>query len=275
MIAIRIITTLAAATVLLATAVRPVAAETAPAPDDAAELAKQLQNPVAALISVPFQSNFEWGGGPHSEGFKYTLNFQPVVPISLGEHWNLISRTIVPVIHQHDVVPDSTQDGMGDITQSLFFSPKAPGWRDWIWGAGPAFLLPTTTTAFLGSEKFAIGPTAVFLRQHSGWTYGLLANHLVSTGGTRSTSDVNATFLQPFLSYTTSTHTTFLINTESSYDWENSKWTIPINPGVSQVLKVAGQPLSLQLGPKIYVEGPTGAPDWGLRFTIVFLFPQH
>lgn len=261
---------------LCAIAPMTVGATTADAPpDDAGALAMQLQNPVAALISVPFQNNFEWGGGPRSAGFKYTLNFQPVVPIPLSEHWNLISRTIVPVAHQDDVVPDSTQTGMGDITQSFFFSPKAPGWRGWIWGAGPVVLLPTTTTAFLGSEKFALGPTAVFLRQVGGWTYGILANHLVSTGGTRSTSDVNATFLQPFLSYTTSTHTTFVVNTESSYDWENSKWTVPLNPAVTQLVKVGSQPISLSLGPKLYVEGPTGAPDWGLRFAFVLLFPQH
>jgi len=246
---------------------------TAAAGDDA-ELAMKLQNPVAALISVPFQSNFEWGGGRSSDGFKYTLNFQPVVPIPLSPDWNLISRTIVPVIHQDDVVPDDVQDGMGDILQSLFFSPAKPGPHGWIVGAGPVFLLPSATTQFLGGEKWAIGPTAVLLRQDGGWTYGILANHLVSVAGTDHTPNVNSTFLQPFLSYTTKTHTSFIINTESSYDWAASKWTIPINPSVSQVLKVAGHPISLQLGPKIYVEGPTAAPDWGLRFTFTLLFPR-
>lgn len=241
---------------------------------DVADLAQKLQNPVAALISVPFQSNFEWGGGRSSDGFKYTLNFQPVVPIPLGSRWNLISRTIVPVIHQDDVVPDSTQDGMGDVTQSLFFSPSQPLPGGWIVGVGPVFLLPTATTQFLGAEKFSIGPTGVFLRQHEGWTYGILANHLWSVGaGTDHTGNVSATFLQPFVSYTTSTHTTIGVNTESTYDWADSKWTIPINPFVSQVLKVGSQPLSLLLGPKLYVEGPTAAPDWGLRFAFVLLFP--
>jgi hypothetical protein len=241
--------------------------------DQEADLAQKLQNPVAALISVPFQSNFEWGGGRSSDGFKYTLNFQPVIPISISQHWNMISRTIVPVIHQDDVVLDETQDGMGDILQSLFFSPKTPGPHGWILGAGPVFLLPTSTTRFLGAEKFSLGPTAVLLRQQSGWTYGLLANHLVSVAGTSHTGNVNSTFLQPFLSYTTGTHTTFGIQTESTYDWAKSKWTIPINPSVSQLLKVGSLPISLQLGPKIYVEGPSSAPDWGLRFTFILLFP--
>jgi hypothetical protein len=253
----------------------PVLAQKEAAPDDSAELAKKLQNPVAALISVPFQNNFEWGLAQRSAGFKYTLNFQPVIPISLTEHWNLISRTIVPVIHQDDVVGESTQGGLGDITQSFFFSPKQPeGPFDIVWGVGPVFLLPTSTEDYLGAQKFGAGPTLVVLRQHSGWTYGLLANHITSFGGTSSTADVNSTFLQPFLTYTTKTYTTIGINTESTYDWEATKWTVPLNPFVSQLLKVAGHPISLQVGPKLYVAGPTGAPDWGIRFAFIFLFPR-
>lgn len=244
------------------------------AADDEAELAKKLQNPVAALISVPFQNNFEWGGGRSSDGFKYTLNFQPVVPIPLGQHWNLISRTILPVIHQDDVVGETSQSGMGDITQSLFLSPSQPSPGGWIVGVGPVFLLPTSTTRGLGAEKLGLGPTGVVLRQHAGWTYGVLANHLWSVGtGTDHTPNVSATFVQPFLTYTTATHTTIGINTESSYDWSDSKWTIPINPFVNQLLKIGPQPISLQLGPKLYVEGPRSAPDWGLRFAFILLFP--
>ena len=134
-------------------------------------------------------------------------------------------------------------------------------------------MLPTATTRFLGAEKFSVGPTAVLLRQTGGWTYGILANHLWSVAGTSHTGNVNATFLQPFLTYTFKTHTTLGINTESTYDWAKTKWTIPINPFVSQVLKIGPQPISLQVGPKLYVEGPTGAPDWGMRFAFVLLFP--
>ncbi len=260
--------------VTLLVALAHVSAWAADEADQSAELAKKLQNPVADLISVPFQNNFEWGGGRSSDGFKYTLNTQPVIPISLGADWNVISRTIIPTIHQEDVIPDSEQNGMGDILQSLFFSPKEPGAGGVIWGVGPAFLLPTSTTRFLGAEKFSLGPTAVALRQSHGWTYGILMNHLWSVAGTSHTGNVNATFLQPFLTYTFKTHTTLGINTESTYDWADSKWTIPINPFVSQILKIGPQPISLQVGPKLYVEGPTGAPDWGLRFAFILLFPK-
>jgi hypothetical protein len=248
--------------------------EATPAVDDNAELAKKLQNPVAALISVPFQSNFEWGAGAGSHGFRYLLNFQPVIPISVSEGWNVISRTILPIVHQADTLGPTTQDGTGDILQSLFLSPKAPGPGGLIWGVGPALSIPTASDDLLGTEKLGLGPTAVLLRQTGGWTYGVLANHVWSVAGDADRAHVSQTFLQPFLSYTTSTHTTFGVQTESAYDWTNTKWTVPLIAPISQVLKVGGQPISLQLGPKWYAEGPTLTPDWGIRFAVILLFPK-
>jgi hypothetical protein len=151
--------------------------------NDAAELAKKLSNPVADLISVLFQNNFEFGGGPNDDGFRYLLNFQPVIPVSLNTNWNLISRSIVPFIHQEDMISSGSQTGLGDITQSLFLSPKKPTSREWIWGVGPVFLIPSATDDLLGSEKFGIGPTAVLLKQEHGWTYGALINHIWSVAG--------------------------------------------------------------------------------------------
>ena len=167
---------------------------------DADALAKALSNPVAALISAPFQLNYDTGYGDDDDGERWTLNIQPVIPISISEHWNMISRTILPVIDQKGVVNDDSQSGLGDTVQSLFFSPKKPTASGWIWGAGPAFMLPTATDDLLGSEKWSIGPTAVVLKQtQTGWTYGALVNHLVSVAGSDDRGDVNATFLQPFL----------------------------------------------------------------------------
>lgn len=242
--------------------------------NDLTDLAEKLSNPVAALISVPFQNNFDFGGGPHNNGFRYTLNFQPVVPISLTTNWNLISRTILPFISQDKMVGDGSQTGLGDITQSLFFSPKQPMGGGWIWGAGPALLIPTATDDALGTGKFGIGPTAVLLKQQNGWTYGALVNHIWSVAGDSGRDDVNSTFLQPFLSYTTRTQTSFTLNTESSYDWEHSQWTVPINVMVAQLVKIGKMPVQFQIGAKGYAEGPSGAPQWGIRFGIVLLFPK-
>jgi len=242
--------------------------------DDATELAKKLSNPVAALISVPFQNNFEFGGGPNDDGFRYTLNLQPVVPFGLNDRWNLITRTIVPFIHQDDMIGDSSQTGLGDILQSFFFSPREPGPGGWIWGAGPAFLYPSATDDLLGSEKFGLGPTAVFLKQEHGWTYGALANHIWSVAGDDDRQDVSSTFLQPVLAYTTKKSTTFTLNTESTYDWENEQWTVPINAMVAQLVKIGKAPVQFQFGGKVYADGPSGAPEWGIRFAVILLFPK-
>ena len=240
--------------------------------DKEAELAKQLQNPVASLISVPFQNNFDFNLGPNGDGFKYTLNFQPVIPVSLGKDFNLIIRTILPIISQDDVIPGTSQSGLGDIVQSLFFSPKKPV-GGMIIGFGPVFLWPSGTDPFLGSEKWGAGPTGLVLKQTGGWTYGLLFNHIWSYAGDNQRDYVSATFLQPFISYTTKTKTTFGLNTESTYDWHNSQWTVPINFSISQLVKIGKMPVQFALGAKYYAEAPSGGPDWGLRFVVTPLFP--
>ena len=237
------------------------------------ELAKKIQNPVANLISLPLQNNWDFGIGP-ADALRYTLNVQPVIPFSIGKDWNLITRTIVPIIYaQSPVTGGDNKTGLGDIVQSFFFSPKAPTEGGWIWGAGPVLLYPSATDYTLSAGKWGVGPTGVVLKQDSGWTYGMLANHLWSYAGWAD-RNVNATFLQPFVSYTTKTFTTLGLNTESTYDWENSQWTVPINVSISQLLKIGKQPFQLQLGWRYYAEKPDGGPDWGLRFTVTFLFPK-
>jgi hypothetical protein len=244
------------------------------AADSSAELAKKLSNPVASLISVPLKLDWDTGIGPLGAD-RSTYVVQPVIPISLGADWNLISRTIIPYIDAQSPVPGgSHESGLSDITQSFFFSPSAPTAGGWIWGAGPVLLLKTASNDALGSEKWGVGPTAVLLRQDSGLTYGVLANHIWSFGGNDQRADISATFLQPFLSYTTKTYTTWGINTESTYDWENSRWTVPINVSVSQLVKFGAQPVSFALGARSYLERPEGGPDWGLRLTVTFLFPK-
>ena len=247
--------------------------------DDTADLAQKSQNPIAALYSLPIQFNWNQHMGPTNDGIQAVTNIQPVLPFSINEDWNLISRTILPVIDQRSLAQNGLADksGVGDITQSLFFSPKAKTENGWIWGAGPVFLMPTGSDDLLTNDQWAAGPTAVALKHANGWTYGALANHLWSLEGSPADGreKINASFVQPFLSYTTSTYTTFGINTESSYDWQAKEWSVPVNLTVTQLLKLGGQPLSIQLGPRYWLDSTeNGADGWGFRAAITLLFPR-
>jgi len=237
------------------------------------DLAQKLANPVADLISVPIQSNIDFGVGP-GDGTIWRTNVQPVIPFGISEDWNLISRTILPIVDQEGLAPaGDTLDasGLGDITQSFFFSPKE---SSPIWGIGPVFLFPSATDELLGSEKWGIGPTAVILKQEGPWTYGALTNHLWDFAGDDSRSAINATFLQPFASYITPTKTTFTLNTETTYDWHNAQWIVPVNLIVSQLFKIGDQPVQAFAGIRYYAEKPNIGPEWGLRLGLTFLFPK-
>lgn len=241
--------------------------------DNAAELARKLSNPIASLISVPLK--YSWDTGISAEDLdRSTFVVQPVIPFEWNTDWNLITRTIIPYVDAQAPNGSSNTSGTGDILQSFFFSPKAPTAGGWVWGLGPVLSYPSASNDLLGSEKWGAGPTMVMLKQGGGWTYGLLANHLWSFAGADERVDVSATFVQPFLSFTTARQTTYGINSETTYDWEAEQATVPINLQASQLVRFGKQPVSLALTYRYYVDAPANGPDWGLSFTLTLLFPK-
>ena len=198
-----------------------------------------------------------------------------MVPISISPSWNVISRTILPIYSQDGVIPgEDSQFGFGATTQSFFFSPKKPTSFGLIWGVGPAFLIPTSTDS-IAPNQWGAGVTGVALRQSGPWTYGALANHIWSVSGNDRFGDLSQTFLQPFLNYTTPKATSFVLNTESTYDWEREQWSVPINFLVAQMLKPGGKPVQVGLGARYWADAPDGGPEgWGARFVVTLLFPK-
>jgi len=248
----------------------------------AEDVAKKLANPVAAMISVPIQPNYQPNMGLNDEGSQWVTNIQPVIPLSLNDDWNIISRTIIPLVSKDTGLPGEDRiNSVGDIVQSAWLSPTSPTDSGWIWGVGAAALIPTDTQ--ISSEKWGIGPTGLALKQDGPWTYGGLFNHLWSFAGSDINdpisgdvlNNVNQTFMQPFLTYITPQSVTFALNTESTYDWEREQWTVPINFAVTKVMKIGNQVMSIGGGVTYWAEAPEGGPEgFGVRLLLVLIFPK-
>ena len=239
------------------------------------DFAKKLANPVASLISVPIQANYDSKIGVNDKGSVWRINVQPVIPISISENWNVISRTILPVISQNNIpVRGVGEYGIGDIVQSFFFSPKQPTSNGTIWGVGPVLLLNTSSNNALGSQKWGAGPTGVLLRQSGPWTYGILSNHIESFSG-NNRPGVSATLMQPFLTYITKSKTTFSLNTETTYNWKKEDWAVPINFNIFQLLKVKNQLFQVGGGFRYWADSSKFGPEgFGARMQLTFLFPK-
>jgi hypothetical protein len=250
---------------------QPDADARAAAASQAAQLAKQTQNPVSSLISVPFQGNWDMGIGD-SEATGTLLNFQPVVPFGITPSTNVILRVIMPLASQP--AADGTRvNALGDIVMSAFFSPAVSG--KVIWGVGPVLLLPTATNNALGTEKFGIGPTAVVLTQPGPWTVGLLFNQIWSVSGATDRKDVNTTYLQPFLNYNLGHGLAVGAVMEASANWNaDQEWTAPLLFMVSKVAMLGKRPVNFQFMAGPMVASPDGGANWRFRFVTSFMFPR-
>jgi len=247
--------------------------------NDAASLARAAQNPVADLISVPFQLNWNFDTGP-LEKDQQILNIQPVIPIGLNQDWNLITRTIVPLISQPAFSTGQSRiDGIGDINFSAFFSPKAPTSSGWIWGAGPALIMDTASDDNLGQGAWSIGPTAVFLKSSGAWVTGALINNVWSVSTEKGRSDVNQMLLQPFINYNFPSKPGRYLSFSPiiTANWKadgGDTWTVPLGLGIGQIVKLGKIPTNLQFAAYYNVVRPEYASRWQIRAQLVLMFPK-
>jgi hypothetical protein len=239
------------------------------------ELAKAVQNPVADLISLPFQNNMNFDVGPGGNT-QNILNIQPVYPISLDEEWNLITRTIFPLINQPPLFPGADREfGLGDIQFTAFMSPaKSEGV---IWGAGPVFQFPSATDDVLGAEKWAAGPSVVVLKMEGPWVYGALANNIWSFAGDDDRAHLNQMLIQPFINYNMDDGWYLTSSPIITANWKadsGNKWTVPVGGGIGKIMRLGKLPVNFQVAGYYNVESPRYGADWQLRLQLQMLFPK-
>jgi hypothetical protein len=245
--------------------------------ESAEELAKKLSNPIADLVSIPFQFNWQEGYGVNDD-LQFILNVQPVVPFHITKDWNMIARFIVPYISQPEISPGvGPVSGLGTITYSTFFSPVSDS--GFTWGVGPVFGLPMTSDPVLGGGQWLVGPTLVVLKQSGGWTYGALLNQqfsIADTGHNQNLPYFSQAFIQPFIAYTTKSAVTFTLQSQSTYNWEaapDQRWTVPVNFLVSKLTRLGPFPFSIQGGGGYYAARPDVGPKWRFQLAFIVLLP--
>ncbi|MFO1117287.1 MAG: hypothetical protein U1E28_16515 [Beijerinckiaceae bacterium] len=238
-------------------------------------LAKAAQNPLADMISVPFQNNTNFLTGKY-RGTSNVTNIEPVVPFHLGEDWNLITRTIIPVIGIPRMSPtEHSFFGLGDINPTFFLSPSHPDGL--IWGVGPTLSAPTATDKLLGTGKWSAGPAAVAVIMPGHWVIGLLINNMWSFAGDWDRKRVSQMTAQYFINYNMPGGWYLVSAPIVTANWvakPGQQWTVPFGGGVGRVFRIGEQPVNAQIGAYYNAVRPHEGAKWQLRAQLSFLFPE-
>jgi hypothetical protein len=240
------------------------------------DLAKKLQNPVGDLISVPFQNNTNFNVGPH-KGTQDILNIQPVIPIHLNQDWNLITRTILPLVWSPSNSPaPSVPFGLGPMSATAFLSPSIPV-SGWVWGAGPVAELPTITNKTLGSNVWGLGPAFVVVKMAGPIVAGGLVNNVFSLGGTSGSAGTRYSLFtfNPFFNYNFGggwfAGSVPVIT--ANWDASGAKWTLPVGAQFGRLVKIGNKlPVNLLGGAYYNVLRPRNGATWQLRLQIALIF---
>lgn len=238
------------------------------------DLATASQNPIANLVSVPFQNNTTFNNGPFGRT-QNVLNIQPVVPLHLNAQWTVISRTIIPVMSQPNPFFDSSTNGIGDTTQEFFLTPVHPG--PLIWGVGPVFTVPSATDIILGTGKVLAGPTVVVLITPPHWVIGVLVNNQWSIGGDPARKSVNFLTSQPFINYNMPGGWFLTSSPIITANWlaaPGQQWTVPVGGGFGRVFKIGDQPVSALVQGFYNAIRPSNTGAFTLRAQLSLLFPE-
>lgn len=237
-------------------------------------ISRQLANPVANLIQIPIDISFDRNLGLNDAGNRVIMSMKPVIPFSFSENWNIISRTVMPLISISDITPTSGSEfGLGDTVQSFFLSPRAVGNSGWIWGVGPAFILPTSTNDFTGLGELGAGLTAVALKQQgTSWTFGALVNSLWDIDGD---TPIKTSLIQPFISYRTPSGVSYSLNAEATLDDVSDEWSVPVKFSVSKLFRFGKLPVSMGGGIRYWVDTPPEGPKgWSVVLSMSIILPR-
>jgi len=241
-----------------------------PKTTDVKDLASKLTNPVADLVSVPFQYNYDANIGANQKGTSNSLIVQPVVPVKLNNDWNYIVRPVV-TLQSLSNVNGYSGSGAGPVVVETFFSPRAAS--EFIWGVGPVVSTPSLSGSHFGTSQTGAGVSAVGLWMKGPWTAGLLAYNTWNVGGSATYGTANNLYYQPFVSYVTKNAWTFSLNTQSTFNWDARRAENPMNATVSKLVKFGKQPVSFEVGARYYLSSVPGGPSgWGGRAQVTFLF---